>query len=250
MKTKEEVQKLLEDISNDRAIASAEIPGDVEAKNVALYQIARVRAQERIRDDEQKYKFFIDAHVGLIVPFGPVEKQKEFAAKAQELGQTYTFNVLDVYRKLVQATWAQMGGTGQFTPSNIADIYGMFRLLTRRDLNIFRFRDPEISWMMQHSMRTMDQLAEGVRDSVNRSSGHTLLAKAINKYVCDEAIKNPIARMVVPVVVLEMAQNEIPGYEKEYEGRVVTVDLTDVEDVEASVVEAFNQLKTKLTKSN
>ena len=248
MKTKDDVQKLLEEITNDRAIASAEIPTTVEAKEVAIYQITRVRAQERIRDNEAKYRFFVDAHVGLIIPQGPVEKQKAFAAKAQELGQTYNVNVLDTYRKLVQGTWAQMGGTGQFTPSNIADVYGMMRLLTRRDLNIFRFRDPEISWMMQHSIKTLDQLAAGVRDSVNRSSGGMLISKAINKYVCEEAMKHPIPRMVVPVVAVEVDASEIPLYEKMYEGRVVVVDLSEVSDVEASVVETFNQLKTKLTK--
>jgi hypothetical protein len=248
MKTKEDVQKLLEEITNDRAISFAEIPPTVEPKEITIYQIARVRAQERVRDNENKYRFFVDSHIGMIIPRGPVEKQKEFAAKAQELGQTYNFNMMDTYRKLVQATWAQMGGTGQFTPSNIADIYGMLRLLTRRDLNIFRFRDPEISWLMGHSIKTLDQLAAGVRDSINRSSGGMLLSKAINKYVCEEAMKKPIPRMVVPVVALEVEPAEIALYERMYEGRVVVVDVEASDDVEASVVETFNQLKTKLTK--
>jgi hypothetical protein len=220
----------------------------VEAKEIPIYQITRVRAQERVRDNENKYRFFVDGHIGMIIPLGPVEKQREFAVKAREIGNTYDFNVLDLYRKLVQATWAQMGGAGQFTPSNIADIYGMLRLLTRRDLNIFRIRDPEISWLMQHSIRSLDQLAKGVRDSVNRSSGGLLISKAINKYVCDEAMRHPLPRMIIPVVAVEVAPEEIPLYESTYDGRVVVVDLTDVTDVEASVVEAFNQLKTKLTK--
>jgi hypothetical protein len=248
MKTLEEVAAVLKEITDDMAIASAEIPNSVEAKDIALYQITRVRAQERIRDNLQKYRFFVDSHIGLIIPQGPVELQKAFADKAATLGKTYTYNLLDTYRRLVAPTYAQMGGTGAFTPSNIADVYGMLRLLTRRDLNIFRFRDPEISWLMQISIKSMDQLAEGVRDSINRSSGHALIAKAINKYVADEAVKNPIARMVIPVVALEVADDEIAGLEKFYSKHTLVADLNDVEmeDVEKSVIEAFTQLKNQL----
>jgi hypothetical protein len=246
MKTREEVVAVLKELGDDIAIASAEIPTDVEAKNIALYQIARVRAQERIRDNQQKYRFFVDSHIGLIIPQGPVEKQKEFAAKAAETGQTHTYNALDMYRKLVRPTWEQMGGTGHFTPSNIADVYGMLRLLTRRDLGIFRFRDPEISWLMGFAMKTLDQLAEGVRDSVNRSSGHVLIGKAINKCIADEAMKTPIARMVVPVVALEVDPKEIPGFETVYPNRVLIVELTEETDVDEAVIEAFTQLKTKM----
>lgn len=248
MKTLEEVAAVLKEITDDMAIASAEIPPDVEAKDIALYQITRVRAQERIRDNMQKYRFFVDSHIGLIVPQGPATYQKAFAEKAAELGKTYTYNVLDTYRRLVAPTYAQMGGTGAFTPSNIADVYGMLRLLTRRDLGIFRFRDPEISWLMQVSIKSMDQLASGVRDSVNRSSGHALIAKAINKYVSDEAMKHPVARMVIPVVALEVADDEIAGFEKHYPKHVLVTDLNDIEieDVEKSVIEAFTQLKNQL----
>ena len=248
MKTLEEVAAVLKEITDDMAIASAEIPNDVEAKDIALYQITRVRAQERIRDNLQKYRFFVDSHIGLICPMGPVEVQQAFAETAEKLGKTYTFNVLDTYRRLVAPTYAQMGGTGAFTPSNIADVYGMLRLLTRRDLNIFRFRDPEISWLMQVSIKSMDQLAKGVRDSINRSSGHALIAKAINKYVADEAVKHPIARMVIPVVALEVDAEEIAGFEKQYPKHVVVADLTDVEveDVEKAVIAAFTQIKNQL----
>ncbi len=202
MKTKEEVAALLKELTADRAIVAAEIPPDVEAKDLPIYQIGKVRAQERIRDNENKYRHFIDSHIGLIIPQGPVEKQKEFAKQAETVGATYTFNTLDMYRKLVQSAWAQMGGTGAFTISCISDIYAGMRLLTRRELGIFRFRDPEIAWIMGKYVNSLDTLADDVRVSVNRSSGPMLVTKAINKYVCDEAIKAPIARMVVPVVAL------------------------------------------------
>lgn len=246
MKTKEEVAALLKEITADRAIASAEIPNTVEAKDIAIYQIGKVRAQERIRDNENKYRFFVDSHIGMIIPQGPVEKQKEFAKLAEETGRTYTYNTLDLFRKLVQGAWAQMGGTGQFTVNAVSDIYAGLRLLTRRELNIFRFRDPEIAWLTGKYIASLDALAEDVRLSVNRSSGPLLVTKAINKYVCDEAIKHPLARMVIPVVALEVSPAEIAGYETVYPGRVVVVDLSEVEDMEAVVIDTFNQLKNRL----
>ena len=220
----------------------------MEPKEISLYQIARVRAQERVRDNEMRFKFFVDQNIGVIIPQGTIEQQREFAAKATELGRTHTFNALDVYRKLVEPTWLLMGGSGQFTPSNIADIYGMFRLLTRRDLNIFRFKDPEIGWMLNHHIAHLNQLAEGVRDSVNQSSGHTLISKAINKQVYEEAALDPIARMVIPVVVLEVAPAEIAGYEKAYDNKVVVVDLKDAKSIEDAAINSFTQLKTKFNK--
>ena len=111
---------------------------------------------------------------------------------------------------------------------------------------MFRFRDPELSWMMSRGIKTLDQMAEGVRDSIMRTTGMTLTQKCLVNKVVLEALANPLPRVVVPVVVVEASPEEVVQYKAIFNSKVVTVDLTDVDDVDEVVVKTFNQIKDQM----
>jgi hypothetical protein len=151
-------------------------------------------------------------------------------------------NLLDLYRSLCKDTFFLMGGSGEFRVDQIAHIYKELRWLTRNELGMTRFRDPEIAWMTGVSIKSVDQMALGLRDSILRTSGFTLATKAILRDVKQAALARPIARMVVPVVALEVDAAEIPFYETAFPHRVTVVKPGEA-NVEAQVIEAFTSLK-------
>ena len=166
------------------------------------------------------------------------------------LFRSLTYNTNKLYRDLCARAYYSMGGTASFGVDQIATIFSELRLLSRAQLNIFRLREPDMTATAGVGMNSLDDLADRVRAATRRSNGMLLTEKAMLKAVGDEALAKPNPRVIIPVVVIGIKEDELLWFKEAREGRSIVVPVDDVTDMEKTVKEAFKQLKQKIGRAS
>jgi len=243
MKTKEEIAQVLKNIKENEALAVAEIPPDVQFKDVVGCQINREAAAQRVQELKYVYGEYIAKHLGGIILKGDRKKQEAFADLAKKVGGTFNFDTNDLYEKMTDNAYYMMGGGGTLTADQLAMVFAETRLFARSQLGITRLREPDCNWMFNYSWSTNHSFAEGIRRSFFLTDGITLTREALLKAVREDAFKNPVPRTTVPVVMLGVKDAEDAAFAEFFSHGYIVVDVDAVEATEENVVKTFTELR-------
>lgn len=242
IKTKEDIVQLLKTIQENDAVAAAEIPPTVPFKDVLMFQRSRANAAETAYQRKVEYKAYVEQHIGAVLLKGDYEKQRKFAELAAGIGQTITFDTIQMYRKLSDVGFGMMGGTGSLTADQVALAFTEFRLLTR-DLGMFRVRDPDFQWMFRYNWTDPQAFSNAFRKSFFATNGLKITQTAMFKEVFEASLATPIARTTIPVVILGMQPEEEEAFKESFPHGYTVVDLNDKEVDEKLVTDTFITLR-------
>lgn len=243
MTTKEEIAKVLEKIAENEAVARAELP-PVPFGDIVTYQRQRMMAADTANDLKQQYLDYVVRHLGVIVLEGNEDKQKEFAKLAAKVGNTVTYDSLDLYRKMTGPAFGMTGGTGNLSADQLVMIFSEIRLKCRTELDIFRLKDPETNWMFQYAWNSNNDLADAIRKSIWISNGILFTNTDFLKFVKQECLTKPVARTTIPVVFIGMQPEEKEAFLASFTHGYIIVNVDDTDTVnEKFVTDAFKSLK-------
>lgn len=238
---KESILTKLERIKEDLAI-------DLDAstpQNRVGQELRKRRAEEEFVRTQMELANLLKVSVALIVLRGPEAAQQKFAELAKELGGTLTVDARKVYQDLASGVIAAAGNSG------VIDVDGLVAMQRRTNaykdqVKLKNLMVPNFGTLLHRKWKSEGEFVEAVRAEIRACNGDSVNDVAMRRSITDQAIANKQEGPVIPTVVLNAIDAEIPWLSERFFGtRALVVEVPEEVNEEA-VINTFNQLKTKL----
>lgn len=238
---KESLIARLERIKADMAI-------DLDAatpQNRVAQELRKRRAEEDFVRTQIELSALLKASVALIILRGPEDLQKKFADLAKEIGGTLTIDTRKAYSDMTSGVLVASGNTG------IIDVDGLVAIQRRvngykEQVRLKNLMVPNFGTLLHKKWEKESDFVDAVRAEIRACNGDSVNDVALRRSITDQVIASKQEGPVIPTVVLNAIDAEIPWLSERFFGtRALVVEVAN-EVTETDVINAFNQLKNKL----
>lgn len=243
MKTLSEILKEIESL---RSVIDMDITS-VQPATRAGWEAAQSAAKTKIDSVKDEYaRTAKSVSVGIYLG-GDREVVQAAVKVAQDKGDALVVNGNEIYERIALPVYAMMGGSGLLSASQSARI---LQELTQigNELKIASMPIPDVAALSgQKHVPDLGSLVDIIRDSIRKAVGDELAMMYTTKKVGDLALEMKMARPLIPVVLLNVQQEQISNetaagmWSDHY-----VVEAKAGDDPESLVLDVFNAINDKL----
>jgi hypothetical protein len=243
MEAKNSFEVLLEQLAQDEATLGVAIE-DVDPRSRPGHEILKRQAGERIALTKRRFSEEIKGHAFAVFLIGDADKQVKFADIAEDEGDTLTIDSQALYTRITTDLYPTMGNSKEFTSHQISFIMQTLAKVCT-ELNVVGY--PPLKNLVTTYATTFEGAAGLVKDLIRRSMGDELNKLYIEHLTTQKAIAERYTNSVVPVVLLNATQDEIPFIAPTlFNGTYLTISVDEQGSDKNAVIKTFNTIKKVL----
>lgn len=238
-------QKLVKDILQARKDSLKEL--DTVPWNVRpAHEVAKNEAKERYQKLLAEYRQYVVEAGAAIILRGPRARQEEFAALAQDTGDTCTLDAMALYDRIAAVVWNSQQDD-RFGSLQVSAANERARELAHEIGYGFAVKNGVYDEATSASVPNRDECRNQIRNAIRITNGDMFNANFLIYNATQMALENEEDKPVIPFIVVGAEDGEELTFPSIlFNKRVIVVDVPEGVVTENDVVKSFNQLKNKL----
>lgn len=215
------------------------VPANVLPGRIA----AKVAAEDRLKVLKQEYFSHVNRAGAVIILRGARARQVEFAYLAQDIGGTNTLDAEALFTQIANPIKESMGD-GRITGLQMG-VANEELLKAMSSLGVARYK--RVDWDSTVELNTLEDVVAFVRERIMSTNGARVNLAWVLNSAYQTAFREKLAGAIVPFVLVNVADEELPAFSAElFGGRSIVVELGDNAVTENDVTKAFKQLQAKV----